>query len=252
MFLIELSLAISYPYAKLLHNRYHRKLFIFSSVILITLLATWQQRMLCGYLFGDEPDGYPPIYNGGNCKPPIAVQQYYDFSERVADQQPYPYPCQLSAEQRDRALTTNIYLFETLSYDPPAKYIADPLIKKHFRDNRTNVTYSAQSTGFYKDCLIRLPTILYVFTNLMCEKSYLHGSGKTTVALVGNSFANRAAPSLLAALGDSFKEMRYISQHGCNWYYGSEFPGNICSKVLNATLALLEEARPDVIFYVVL
>ncbi|VDK32555.1 unnamed protein product [Gongylonema pulchrum] len=45
--------------------------------------------------------------------------------------------------------------------------------------------------------------------------------------------------------------MRYISQHGCNFYYGSVFAGNICSEVLNATLTLLEETRPDVVFYVV-
>uniref|UniRef100_A0A915BW87 Acyl_transf_3 domain-containing protein n=1 Tax=Parascaris univalens TaxID=6257 RepID=A0A915BW87_PARUN len=101
----------------------------------------------------------------------------------------------------------------------------DPLVDKHFRSKSITVWLTA----------------------------YHKNSGNSSIAVFGNSFAHRSFRAIVDAFGQRIKEIRLIANPGCPPFIGSiftEIPEVECDSVLNASVELIEEMKPDIIFII--
>lgn len=89
----------------------------------------------------------------------MAPHHYYEFEQRIADQQPHPYLCPLSTKQRQHSFVTNAHILNAMSFAPPPNNIPDPLMEKYFPGNQT---YHADSSGFYKVLFLHALKIIMI------------------------------------------------------------------------------------------
>uniref|UniRef100_F1KYS5 O-acetyltransferase oatA n=1 Tax=Ascaris suum TaxID=6253 RepID=F1KYS5_ASCSU len=109
--------------------------------------------------------------------------------------------------------------------DIPEDSLPDPLVDKYFRSKNINIPL----TAYYKN------------------------SGKTSIAIFGNSFAHRSLYAVIRAFGQRAKEIRLLANVGCPPFIGSIYTDSVgveCGPFLNASVELIEEMKPDITFLI--
>lgn len=81
---------------------------------------------------------------------------------------------------------------------------------------------------------------------------YIQNSGQLEVVVFGNSFARTSFPAIVDALLEEYRGIRLVATSNCQPFFGAanvKFD-NICRKFVNASIALIEELQPDIVFII--
>uniref|UniRef100_A0A0N5AC85 SGNH domain-containing protein n=1 Tax=Syphacia muris TaxID=451379 RepID=A0A0N5AC85_9BILA len=146
----------------------------------------------------------------------------YEFSS-------VPYlPANVTSSMREKAMQINKDMrAEKLPVLKNMYHLKDLMYEKHFTQSKLSINYH----------------------------DYFEGNGTLTVVVMGNSYAHSGFPSVINAFGEYIKEIHLLSNSACQPFLNlaKYAPGsyrNFCPKFVKCSLALIDDLKPDIVFFI--